>query len=185
MIPIRDILPHPDSNLALVQLTKGFFAIIDACYADPIGKFNWFENSCTSKYKHYASTNHDPILGREDVSTSLHRYVAFLHGMDISGLVDHRDGNGLDCRFSNLRPATKATNAWNRGIDSNNTSGVKGVHFEAFTGRWRAEIWVNKKHLRLGRFASKEQAATVIARARREFHGEFANSGSDLAAVAG
>jgi hypothetical protein len=47
----------------------------------------------------------------------------------------------------------------------------------AFTGKWRAEIWVNKKHLRFGRFDTIEEAAAVIAAARATFHGEYANEG--------
>ena len=72
------------------------------------------------------------------------------------------------------------TNAQNRGIDRNNTSGVKGVHYEAYTGRWRVDLWVNKKHLRLGRYTTLEEAERVVRQARIEHHGAFANDGKGL-----
>jgi hypothetical protein len=83
----------------------------------------------------------------------------------------------FDCRTQNLRPATKAQNQWNRKLCTRNTSGVKGVHFEAQTQRWRAEIWVNNKHLRLGRFDTIDEAAAAVTAARVQLHGEFANHG--------
>jgi hypothetical protein len=164
--------------LVLVELTQGHWAVIDAADADEVSRYNWFAAKPKGSKTFYAGTGHD-LLGTGKRRTWLHRFIASLHGIDLSGLIDHKNVNGLDCRQSNIRPATKATNARNRGIDRNNTSGVKGVHFEASTQKWRAEIWVDKRHIRLGRFDTLEEAAAVIAVARREHHGEFARQELD------
>jgi hypothetical protein len=172
---VRAIAPHPlNPALALVPLTRGMWAVIDSAHAGDVGRFNWYALKGTKTY--YAETNHDEV-GVDRDQMSLHRFVAKLAGLDVTRQIDHKNGDGLDCRTANLRPCTKATNAWNRPLDRNNRSGIKGVHFEAFTGKWRAEIWVNKAHYRLGRFASKDEAAQAIAKARAEHHGEFANDG--------
>lgn len=172
---LRPIKPHPsDPTLALVELTHGRWAVIDAAYVIEVGQFNWSAVRAQNG-SWYANRNMDD--GDPSFLRSLHRFVAHLAGLDLSRDIDHRDGNGLDCRRLNLRPATKAQNQWNRHSLTNNTSGVKGVHFEAFTRKYRAEIWVNKKHLRLGRFDTLEEAAAVVAATRRSVHGEFANDG--------
>lgn len=172
--PLRPVRPHPtDLTLSLVELTQGKWAVIDAADAVEVGKFNW----AARQYPNgdwYAILSGKASPGQH---SSLHRLVADLHGRDVSNDVDHKNGNGLDCRLFNLRPATKAQNQWNRFSMKQNSTGVKGVHFETFTGRYRAEIWVNKKHLRLGRFDTLEEAAAIVAAARRSVHGEFANDG--------
>lgn len=66
--------------------------------------------------------------------------------------VDHRSGNGLDNRRANLRLATNAQNARNRKLQSNNTSGVRGVHWCERKQRWRARIKVNNRYIDLGMF---------------------------------
>lgn len=88
-------------------------------------------------------------------------------------LVDHRNGNGLDNRRSNLRLATQAQNMSNRGRPTNNTSGYKGVSAGRLGG-WRAYITSRGKRLDIGTFASKEEAAEAYNAKALELHGEFA-----------
>jgi hypothetical protein len=173
----RVAVPHPtDPTLALIPCTRGYWAVVDAAYASEIEKYLWSARAHGKTA--YASTN-TALVNGVPMAISLHRFVAYLAGMDMSGLIDHRDRNGLDCRERNLRPATRSTNAQNRGIDRNNTSGVKGVHYETYTGRWRAELWVGGKHLRLGRYTTIEAAAKAVRDARLEHHGEFACLGDE------
>lgn len=88
--------------------------------------------------------------------------------------VDHQNGDGLDNRRSNLRTCTRAQNNANRHAVTSST-GVKGVHYEAFTGRWRAEIQHERRRYKLGRFDTQQQAADAYAAKAREFFGAFAN----------
>ena len=100
-------------------------------------------------------------------------------------LVDHRDGNGLNNQRSNLRLGTNAQNLRNRGAQSNNASGVKGVSWYAPTRKWKAKIGVNGKDIRLGHFATAAEAGAAYDRAAIKYHGEFAltNAAYDRAAM--
>jgi hypothetical protein len=64
--------------------------------------------------------------------------------------VDHVNQNPLDNRKSNLRPCTKAQNARNSNIRSNNTSGVWGVSWYKKSQKWRASITINREFIHLG-----------------------------------
>lgn len=71
---------------------------------------------------------------------------------------DHEDMNKTNNRWSNLREATRSNNQANKGIQSNNTSGHKGVSWHKNNKKWRAYIKVNGKQIDLGHFKSKELA---------------------------
>src|SRR5882757_5577117 len=44
--------------------------------------------------------------------------------------MDHENRCKLDDRWENLRPLDRSSNALNRDLQSNNTSGVRGVHWD-------------------------------------------------------
>lgn len=62
----------------------------------------------------------------------VHRIIVEMHGIDCKGLqVDHRNRNTLDNKISNLRVVNKSTNLRNKGMYSNNKTGVVGVQFKS------------------------------------------------------
>lgn len=87
--------------------------------------------------------------------------------------VDHRNGNTLDNRRSNLRPATKQQNGFNRGRNRNNRSGFKGVCWRKDAQKWLAYISLNRKHISLGVYVTKREAIKARLLAAQEHHGEF------------
>lgn len=87
--------------------------------------------------------------------------------------VDHIDGNGLNNQKSNLRKCTRRQNALNRRIQSNNTTGFKGV-IQTKSGRYQAIIQPNRKIVNLGIFDTKIQAAKAYNDAALKYFGEFA-----------
>lgn len=102
--------------------------------------------------------------------TLMHRVILGLDG-DIKG--DHRDGNGLNNRRENLRPATGAQNTHNQRTRIDNRSGVKGVSWHKRIGKWQARIGLHGKDKCLGYFADIQSAAEAYRNASNELHGEF------------
>jgi len=91
--------------------------------------------------------------------------------------IDHINGDRCDNRICNLRAATISQNQMNKKKGLSNTSGVKGVHFDSWSGRWRAEIKLNGIKMKIGRFTSKEEAHKAYCEKAKELFGEFWNPG--------
>jgi PAS domain-containing protein len=90
-------------------------------------------------------------------------------------LVDHRNGNGLDNRRENIRPALPRENSANQRLSTANSSGFKGVTLYKRTGRWRAHIAAGGRHMHIGYFTTPEEAARAYDERASELFGEFAN----------
>jgi hypothetical protein len=82
----------------------------------------------------------------------------------------------LDCRRSNLRFATRAQNGQNARLSKRNTTGLKGVCWNASRQLFAAEIRCSGQRHHLGRFATADQAKDARDRAAVALHGEFARS---------
>lgn len=89
-------------------------------------------------------------------------------------IVDHRDGEGLNNRWENLRQATEAQNARNARRHRDNTTGLKGVHFNRQLGRFQANIHADGVSHHLGLFDTAEEAGEAYANAAQRLHGPFA-----------
>ena len=83
--------------------------------------------------------------------------------------VDHIDRDGLNNRRSNLRRATRHQQAVNQGMRDDNTSGVKGVIWNKAKRKWMASIEVDRKHIYLGLFKSKEDARVARLEGERKY----------------
>jgi len=85
---------------------------------------------------------------------------AIYHGEWPDGDIDHINGNRADNRIFNLRNVPHKINNRNNKKNKNNTSGVCGVH-KIKSGRWKAQIMVDGKSIRLGIFETKQEAAAA------------------------
>jgi len=94
-----------------------------------------------------------------------HRYPAhrlawlFVHGEWPSGQIDHINRIKSDNRIANLRLAHAWENAHNKGLQSNNTSGAKGVRFKK--GAWEASFMVRGNRVYLGRYRTVSEAVAA------------------------
>jgi hypothetical protein len=85
--------------------------------------------------------------------------------------IDHKDGDTLNDRWDNLRPATRVQQEANRGARSNSKTGVKGVIFKR--GRYEARIYRRRYHRFLGGFKTLKQAAAAYEAEAKKYDGEF------------
>jgi len=91
-------------------------------------------------------------------------------------LIDHRDGNPLNNRWSNLRLSSHTENAANRPRLRSNTSGFKGVSFDRRRGKWLAQIQKQGRRYPIGRYDTAQEAHEAYATAARLLFGEFARA---------
>lgn len=106
---------------------------------------------------------------------SCHRLAwLYTHGVWPDFEIDHINGDKLDNRIANLRPATRSGNMTNMGPRKNSKTGVKGVSWDKQHLKYRAQIMAEGKKINLGRFSTIEDAAAAYASAASKYHGEFA-----------
>jgi hypothetical protein len=92
--------------------------------------------------------------------------------------LDHHDTDSSNNRWVNLREATCSENSSNRGANSNNTSGHKGVCWHLYAGKWHVQIMHKGKRRSVGYFPEDklDEAAAAYAAAAKELHGDFART---------
>ena len=84
-----------------------------------------------------------------------------------------KNGDNLDYRKSNLKFAKHFLRIAKREYKKN-TSGYRGVSWASHAEKWRAQISADKKHIHLGYFSNKKEAARVYNEAGLKYFGEFA-----------
>lgn len=165
MISVRKITI--EGEIAIVPLTRGYSAIIDAADVPVVSGRNW--SALVSKRREvvYACRVQDRKM------ILMHRAII---GAVTGEEVDHCNGDGLNNRRNNLRLCTRSQNNCNSRTRSDNRSGLKGALFETRSGKWRAEISVNGRRKNLGLFATAEEAHARYVLAASEVYGEFARA---------
>ncbi len=119
------------------------------------------------------------MFSRNSKHLYLHRII--MGATKRTEIVDHINGNIYDNRRENLRIGNKSGNGSNlRHLPTHNTSGFKGVAFDKVNNKWRAQIQVNGKSIKIGRFKDKIDAAKAYDEAAIKYFGEFACTNKDL-----
>jgi hypothetical protein len=155
----------PDDDSRVIEVgDSGHVAVVDSTDFERVSGHRWTLMVGRAGRASYAVTWID---GR---TVGMHRIIAG----DPNGLdVDHRDGDGLNNRRANLRPATRSQNAANSGSRSG-TSQYKGVCWSTRRGRWIAQIRRGGRKTWIGYFDDEESAARAYDAAARAEWGEFA-----------
>lgn len=115
----------------------------------------------------------------EKSTQRLHRFVmkAFENNNENKSFVDHIDNNKLNNCLFNLRYATTSENQQNRSLNTNNTSGVKGVSWRKDANKWQVIIRspITNKQTHLGYFNNIEDAKRTRQAKAKELFGEYIN----------
>jgi hypothetical protein len=87
--------------------------------------------------------------------------------------VDHRDVNGLNNSWANLRESTQSQNCANTHRRLANKSGLKGVHKSTGREKYIAQICRQGAKIYLGSFGTPEEAHAAYCVGAELYFGEF------------
>lgn len=90
--------------------------------------------------------------------------------------IDHKDGDGSNNRWDNLRAATRQQNQQNRRRHKSNGSGFKGITKNKHGITWSAAIYQKGRKIHIGNFPTAEAAHSAYCIAARAHYGEFART---------
>lgn len=154
-------------------------------YDPETGIFRWKKEprQCRPLLGHVAGTLRNGYLFikvRSFVPIGAHRLAwIYVHGLTIGGAeIDHIDGDPSNNAIENLRLATSSQQKQNKGVQSNNRSGLKGAYYHACHKgkKWRSQIKVGDRLIFLGYFHTAQEAHEAYVRAASEYFGEFARA---------
>lgn len=151
--------------MAELPLTRGCVAIVDDDDVPVLRLHKWRVSFV--KGLAYAITT-TGTRGNQR-TFSMHR---FLMDAEKGETIDHRDGDGLNNRRSNLRICTQQQNLANMRPRVGSPNGYKGVSCDDRRDAWYARIG----GIYIGAYDDAEAAARAYDAKAREIHGEFART---------
>lgn len=166
-----EVIYQPDGT-AIIPLTRGLVTTIDQQDAD-LGAVLW--RAMPKGNGKYIRAARKVYNGGGKKTEYLHRVILarkLRRPLRPAEQVDHIDGNPLNNRRANLRPATRAQNTRNRRARS--ASGFKGVYRDKQRRKWRAAIRHNDRLRHLGMYTSRIEAARAYDDAARDLFGPYA-----------
>ena len=144
--------PRPDSMFSCKRIADGW----NTKYAGEITA----PSVCREGYSQIS------IFG---VKYRSHRVAWAAHyGKWPEGEIDHINRIASDNRIDNLRDVRPVDNLRNKGDYKNNMSGHKGVTWHKSSGKWMAQIKVNKRNIHLGLFDDAAEAGKAYQAAKME-----------------
>lgn len=146
-----------------ITTKNGDIILADADNLELLSKSSW----CISKTG-YAVANIQKRV------TRMHRHILADMLCD-SDVVDHKNGNPLDNRKSNLRICSQRENGKNTRLKETNRLGIKGVRLTK-SRRYNVRIVVDGKEVHVGNYTTVDAAIEARRQAEREYYGEFAPS---------
>ena len=146
---------------------SGEFGVVWATNTEEEVYFDLCDAQKILEHPWHISKNGYPVTSINGKPVKLHVFLGYKY-------YDHINRNKLDNRTINLRKCTIQENNRNHAKANNNTSGFIGVGWNKQDMVWVADIWINYKHISLGRFKQKEDAIRARLQAEFECYGEFA-----------
>jgi hypothetical protein len=158
-----------------LSLTKGYMTIFDSSDVELAKSGCWL--AMPTKRSVYAARFQTVGKGKREL-VSFHRSaISASAGLD----VDHIDGDSLNNKRDNLRPATRSQNARNSRSSKGSSSQFKGVSWNKRQRKWVSRIMVRGKTINLGTFDNERDAGRAYDIAAERFHSSFARPNSSSA----
>jgi hypothetical protein len=153
-----------EGEITKLELTQGQWAIVDTEDLERLPELQKLWYAKNDGIKIYAAK----MIARK--MEFMHNYIAG----EMS--VDHISGSGLDNRRANLRMASHWQNTMNRRVNTNTTTGYKGVskQRDCPSNPYRASIRLKGVRRHLGSFPTAVDAAKAYDKAAIDLFGEFA-----------
>ena len=156
--------------MAYVTLANGDEVVIDVADVPLVSREAWklFTGRNDKKYAHASGRQY----GHKGYIL-LHRLLMGVVDAGREVEVDHKNGNGVDCRRDNMRLCTHQQNMWNRS-QPRTKSPYRGVSWNKRRRQWRAMIRISGRSITIGSFDDPADAARAYDEKARQLCGEFA-----------
>jgi hypothetical protein len=155
-----------------ILLTKGYTTVVDDKDFAWLNQWKWSVQEASNGRAYALRTIRNHVTKKRS-RVYMHRLILQL-SVGCTREVDHKDRNGLNNRRDNLRRATTSQNQANSCLPSHNTSGFKGVSWNARQQRWKAEMRYRGRQYFLGYFLTARAAKKVRDCASKRMFGAFA-----------
>lgn len=151
-----------------IQLTQGKYATVDNTMFALVAMKKWYAWFNPSTKSFYAVRTE--VENGKKRTVYMHRLITRPSGRLV---VDHKNGNTLDNRGSNLRLCTQRENV-RAGKGKKGASVHKGVIWNKQRKKWQARIFDGDKSIHLGLFEDEKDAATAYNGAAKKLFSKFA-----------
>lgn len=143
-------------------------------YNPETGHFTWIKRSVDTciigGIAGYINNGYVTIRVNKIAYTAHRLAWLYMTGEMPKSMIDHKDTDRSNNRFSNLRQSTQKQNLQNQiRPKSNNKSGFLGVSY-TIRQRFRADIRIDGKTIYLGAFKTAEEAHEAYLIAKRKVH---------------
>jgi hypothetical protein len=145
---------------------KGKFLLVDDSDFSMFNFFSWSSDG------HGYGQAHVPKSGKNCQETILAHHLILESAKD--KVIDHINGDKLDCRRENLRLVTQSQNLTNSKKRKNAFSKYKGVSWYKRDKNWSAYFHIDYKKIHIGYFKSEIEAAEAYDLKAKQFFGQYA-----------
>jgi len=153
-------------KIKTIPLSKGKFSKVDDQWFDYLNQWKWYFSPTG-----YAARTEFVNGKRTGKTILMHRVIA---NIPEDKFTDHINFDKLDNRRCNLRMCNKSQSEQHKHLQSNNTSGFKGVGWDKRLSKWRSYIMINARQIYLGSFKEIKKAALAYNKAAILYFGNFA-----------
>lgn len=156
-------------GIGYIPLTKNKVAIVGTYRVNELQRWHWYAALLDGGWYAYRR--------QEGKGISMARQILRLDPTD-KREAEHRNGDTLDNRDENLRPSSRSQNEANKGVRRDSETGVKGVRYHKYKGKWDGRFAVRIRYfgteIHLGMCDTLEQGSAMYEEAARILFGEFA-----------